>query len=179
MGNNLSNIKKYFVEMRVGAFFVGALILLLITLLSIRETTFWKGTNLLKVKFNCAEGLRPASPVRFCGVDVGEVKYVEVKQDDDLQPYVFVHIKVSADTRIPKNSYFFINSLSLFGEKYLEIVPPEKPEGFLIGGEVVEGISPTPLFNVVTNFNKTMQEVNDFVKDGKLKESFSNTITNI
>jgi phospholipid/cholesterol/gamma-HCH transport system substrate-binding protein len=179
MGNNLSNIKKYFVEMRVGAFFVGALILLLITLLSIRETTFWKGTNLLKVKFNFAEGLRPASPVRFCGVDVGEVKYVEVKQDDDLQPYVFVHIKVSADTRIPKNSYFFINSLSLFGEKYLEIVPPEKPEGFLIGGEVVEGISPTPLFNVVTNFNKTMQEVNDFVKDGKLKESFANTITNI
>lgn len=179
MGNNLSSIKKYFVEMRVGAFFIGAMILLLITLLSIRETTFWKGTRLLKVKFNFAEGLRPSSPVRFCGVDVGEVKYVEVKQDDDLQPYVFVYVKVSTDTRIPKNSYFFINSLSLFGEKYLEIVPPAKPEGFLTGGEVVEGISPTPLFNVITNFNKTMQEVNEFVKDGKLKESFANTITNV
>ncbi|MDD4954423.1 MAG: MlaD family protein [Candidatus Omnitrophica bacterium] len=179
MGNNLSNIKKYFAEMRVGAFFIGAMILLLITLLSMRETTFWKGTHLLKIKFNFAEGLRSASPVRFCGVDVGEVKYVEVKQEDDLQPYVVVYVKVSEDMRIPKNSYFFINSLSLFGEKYLEIVPPEKPEGFLTGGETVEGISPTPLFNVVTNFNKTMQQVNDFVKDGKLKESFANTITNV
>jgi phospholipid/cholesterol/gamma-HCH transport system substrate-binding protein len=179
MKNNFLAIKKYFVEMRVGAFFIGAFILLLITLLSMREATLFQGTRILKAKFNFSEGLRPASPVRFCGVDVGEVKYVEVKQDDDLQPFVYVHAKVNNNIRIPKNSYFFINSLSLFGEKYLEIIPPEKPEGYLTGAEIVEGISPTPLFNVLTNFNKTMKEVNEFVKDGKLRNSFETTITNI
>jgi phospholipid/cholesterol/gamma-HCH transport system substrate-binding protein len=179
MVNNFTNMKKYFAEMKVGAFFIGAMVLLFITLISMRSFNFLKQKNDYKVKFNFSEGLRTSSPVRFCGVDVGEVRIVEIKQEIDSQPYVYVIIRVDNDVRIPKNSYFFINSLSLFGEKYLEIVPPATPEGYLVGGEVVEGISPTPLFNVLTNFNKTMEEVNEFVKNGKIRESLQNTITNI
>ncbi len=179
MANGFTNIKKHFPEIKLGAFFIVALALLLITLISMRSFSFLKQKNDFKIKFNFSEGLRASSPVRFCGVDVGEVKYVEVKQKDDLQPFVYVHIRVDNDIRIPKNSYFFINSLSLFGEKYLEIVPPVKPDGYLREGEMVEGISPTPLFNVLTNFNKTMEEVNEFVKDGKLKTSLLNTVSNM
>lgn len=179
MANNFTNIKKYFAEMKVGAFFIGAIFLLLLTLISMRSFNFLKQKNDYKIKFNFSEGLRSSSPVRFCGVDVGEVRDVEVKQEDDLQPFVYVNIRVDNDVHIPKNSYFFINSLSLFGEKYLEIVPPAKPEGYLAGGEIVEGISPTPLFNVLTNFNKTMEEVNAFVKDGRIRDSLQNTIANI
>ncbi|MFA5271318.1 MAG: MlaD family protein [Candidatus Omnitrophota bacterium] len=179
MANNFTNIKKYFAEVKVGAFFVGAILILLLTLISMRSFNFLKQKNEYKVKFNFSEGLRSSSPVRFCGVDVGEVKDVEVKQEADLQPFVYVNIKVDSNVNIPKNSYFFINSLSLFGEKYLEIVPPAKPQGYLVTGEMVEGISPTPLFNVLTNFNKTMEEVNEFVKNGKIRDSLQNTITNI
>ena len=179
MANNFTNIKKYFAEMKVGAFFIGAIVLLLITLISMRSFNFLKQKNDYKIKFNFSEGLRSSSPVRFCGVDVGEVRDVEIRQKDDLQPLVYVNIRVDNSVHIPKNSYFFINSLSLFGEKYLEIVPPARPEGYLVGGEEVEGISPTPLFNVLTNFNKTMEEVSEFVKDGKIRDSLQNTIANI
>lgn len=179
MANNFTNVKKYFAEMKVGAFFIGAIVLLLIALVSMRSFNFLKQKNDYKIKFNFSEGLRSSSPVRFCGVDVGEVKHVEVKQEDDLQPFVYVHVMIDNDARIPKNSYFFINSLSLFGEKYLEIVPPAKPDGYLKAGDMVEGISPTPLFNVLTNFNKTMEEVNEFVRDGKIKTSLLNTVCNI
>ncbi|MEI8348580.1 MAG: MlaD family protein [Candidatus Omnitrophota bacterium] len=178
MKNNFSDIKKYFLEMKLGGFFLGALILVFITLISMREITFFKTKRMLTVKFNFSEGLRTSSPVRFCGVDIGEVKEVEIRQDANKQPLVYVHIKVDEQARIPRNSYFFINSLSLFGEKYLEIVPPEDPQGYVSPGETVEGISPTPLFNVLTNFNKTMSEVNEFVKDGKVRTSFENIITN-
>ncbi|MCM8786894.1 MAG: MlaD family protein [Candidatus Omnitrophica bacterium] len=173
-----SKIKKYAPEFKVGIVFFIALIILFVVLFSIRETTFWKGTYILKVKFNFSEGLRPASPVRFCGVDVGEVKKVTVVEENN-QPIVYVYAKISQDIHIPKNSTFIINSLSLFGEKYLEIVPPQKIEGFFSENEVAEGISPLPLFTVFSNFHKTMSEINEFVREGKLKTSFENTLTNI
>jgi ABC-type transporter Mla subunit MlaD len=90
-----------------------------------------------------------------------------------------VHLKIDKSSNIPKNSYFFINGLSLFGEKYLEIIPPENAQGYIKAGDIVEGISPTPLFHVITNFNKTMREINEFVKDGKVRHSFENTIANV
>lgn len=179
MKNRFFDIKKYLREIKVGSFFFGALLLLFITLLSMREFNFFKRTQILIVKFDFAEGLRASSPVRFCGVDVGEVKMVEVKRRDGTQPVVYVHIKVDKDSRIPKNSYFFINGLSLFGEKYLEILPPEKVDGYLQEGEVIEGNSPTPLFYVVAGVHKTMNEINEFVKDGKIRKSFEHTIANV
>jgi ABC-type transporter Mla subunit MlaD len=177
MKNNFLDIRKYPVEIRIGGFFLGALLLLFIALLSMRELTFFKGTYVLNIKFDFAEGLRPASPVRFCGVDVGEVRDVEIKEENN-RPVAYVYVKVQKEARIPKGSYFFINSLSLFGEKYLEITPPQAISDYLKEGESVEGISPTPLFNVFTNFNMTMEEIKEFVKEGKLKTSLENTMKN-
>jgi phospholipid/cholesterol/gamma-HCH transport system substrate-binding protein len=179
MKSRLLDIKKYFREIKVGVFFFGALLLLFITLFSMREFNFLKRKQNLVVKFDFAEGLRSSSPVRFCGVDVGEVRDVEVKRKDGQQPTVYVYIRIDKDARVPKGSYFFINGLSLFGEKYLEILPPQKIEGYLQDGEVVEGNSPTPLFYVVAGVHKTMNEVNEFVKDGKVRKSFENTIANV
>lgn len=57
------------------------------------------------------------------------------------------------------------------GEKYLEIDPPSVLTGYMNAGDVIEGISPIPLFNVFASFNKTMKEVSEFVKEGKIKTS--------
>jgi phospholipid/cholesterol/gamma-HCH transport system substrate-binding protein len=179
MRSKFFDIKKYFREIKVGIFFFGALFLLFITLLSMREFNFLKRKQNLIVKFNFAEGLRPSSPVRFCGVDVGEVTAVDIKRKDGGQPTVYVYIRVDKNSRIPKKSNFIINSLSLFGEKYLEVLPPQEIEGYLEEGEAVEGYSPVPLFYVVTGVNRAMNEVNEFVKDGKVRRSFENTIANI
>jgi phospholipid/cholesterol/gamma-HCH transport system substrate-binding protein len=168
------SIKRYLVEIKIGSFFLAALVLLFITLISIRELTFFKGTYVLTVKFNFAEGLRPSSPVRFCGVDVGEVI-----REENNRPIVYVHVKIQNGIRIPRNSYFFINSLSLFGEKYLEITPPQEITGYLSFNETIEGLSPIPLFNVFVTFNKTMKEISDFVREGEIKTSLENSMNNI
>ncbi|UCD15565.1 MAG: MCE family protein [Candidatus Omnitrophota bacterium] len=172
------NIKRYFAEIKVGIFFLFAFALLFYTLFSIREISLFKGTYIIKVEFDFAEGLRAASPVRFCGVDVGEVKKVEVVERDG-RPGVLVFAKIEKGILIPKQSYFFINSLSLFGEKYLEVTPSARVKNYIREGEIVEGISPIPLFNVFATFTKTMQEVSDFVKEGKIKKSFENTLLNM
>jgi phospholipid/cholesterol/gamma-HCH transport system substrate-binding protein len=178
MKRRLWDIRKYLVEIRTGSFFLVAFILLFIALISMRELSFFKGTYILKVRFNFAEGMRAASPIRFCGVDIGEVKEVMIQQEDN-QPVVYVYAKIQNGVQIPRNANFFINSLSLFGEKYLEITPPLQITDYYKEGDTAEGISPTPLFHTFNSFNKTMNEVTEFVKDGKIRTSIENTVSNV
>jgi len=178
MAKNLWDKKRSLVYIKVGTFFLLGIFLFFLLLMSIRDVKFFKGTYPIIIKFEFAEGLRQSSPVRFCGVDVGEVKSVEVKKEDN-RPFVYVHAKIEKGIQIPHNSDFFINSLSLFGEKYLEITPPLVVTEYMNDGDLVEGISPIPLFSVFATFTKTMEEVRLFVKEGKLKASFENTLANI
>ena len=175
---SLGERRRIITYIKVGGFFLIGIIILFITLISVKDVPALGGTYPVIVKFEFAEGLRPSSPVRFCGVDVGEVRKVLVKEKNN-KPLVYVYTKIQNKVRIPKDSYFFINSLSLFGEKYLEITPPESVAAHLTAGEVVEGVSPIPLFDVFATFTKTMREVREFVKEGKIKTSFENTITNL
>ena len=90
-----------------------------------------------------------------------------------------MYAKIQNGVNIPEGSYFFINSLSLFGEKYLEIAPPLLATAYIKKGDVIEGVSPIPLFNVVVSFTKTMEGVKEFVKEGKIKTSLENTLLNM
>ena len=175
---NLWDRKKSFAYIKLGSFFLVAFGLFFLTLLSMREVNIFKGSYIIIVRFDFSEGLRPSSPIRFCGVDVGEVKKVRIKEEGN-KPKVYVHAKIEKGVKIPKNSYFFINSLSLFGEKYLEINPPEEAIAYINEGDVIEGISPIPLFGLFATFNQTMKEIEQFVKEGKIKTSFENILLNI
>ncbi|MCK4520097.1 MAG: MCE family protein [Candidatus Omnitrophica bacterium] len=178
MAINLWDKNKSFTYIKLGSFFLVAILIFFAALLSIREISIFKGSYVVIVKFKFAEGLRISSPVRFCGVDVGEVKKVIIKEVGGKSK-VYVYSKVQEGVRIPKNSYFFVNSLSLFGEKYLEITPPVESEGYIKEGDVIEGTSPVPLFKVFAAFTKTMKEIDEFMKEGKIKNSFENILFNI
>ena len=178
MGINLWDKKKSFTYVKLGGFFLVAFGIFFLTLLSMREANVFKSSYVITVKFDFAEGLRPSSPVRFCGVDVGEVKKILIKEEEG-KAKVYVFVKVEKGVKIPKNSYFFINSLSLFGEKYLEIDPSEEATSYINEEDVIEGISPIPLSGLFATFNKTMKEIEGFVKEGKIKASFENILRNI
>ena len=171
-------MKRYISEIKVGIFLVGALFILLVVALSIKEVSFLKGSYVLKVKFEFAEGLKPASPVRFLGVNVGEVNKVEVKVIDN-QPVVYVYAKIKKEIRIPEGSKFFINSLSVFGEKYLEIIPPKEVTSFLEKDVEVQGISATPLFNIMDTFHKTVLKLEKLIEEEELRASLREIILNI
>lgn len=179
MDSNLWDKRKGLSYLKVGGFFLFGFLLFFITLISMKKVTFFRGSYPLIVSFEFAEGLRIASPVRFCGVDVGEVKKVAIKEEGGIRPLVYVHVTIEKGIRIPKGSEFIVNSLSLFGEKYLEIITPGAIEGYIAEGDIVEGISPIPLFSVFANFTKTMKEVSAFVREGELKASLESSLANI
>jgi len=170
---------KRHLEIKVGIFFLGALIILFIGVVSVRGLSLFKTSYIVKVQFDFAEGLTTASPVRFCGVDVGEVKKVEVRERGDRKPVVHVWAKVQNDVQIPRDSKFIINSLSLFGEKYLEILPPAAINGYLRKDEIVKGISGIPIANIFFSFNKAMKDLDSLVKEGKIKDSVDDILSNM
>ena len=173
------DIRRYLVEIKVGIFFIIALVLFFITIMSIREVSFFKGTYTVKVKFNFVEGLKTASPVRFCGVDVGEIGKIEVREESK-KPVVYVYAKIERGINIPLGSKFFINSLSLFGEKYLEITPPPFPSGrYIKEGMLIEGNSSIPLFNVVSSVHATAIKLQSFIEDSNVKNSLREALDNI
>ncbi len=178
MSKNLWDKKKSLTYIKLGSFFLIALFIFFITLLSLREVNIFEGTYTAIVKFEFVEGLRPASPVRFCGVDVGEVKGIVVKEEEG-KPLVYVTIKIQKDIKIPKESSFFVNSLSLFGEKYLEINPPSLVTTYINDGDTILGQSPESLFSVISSFAMTLQEVRDFVKESRMKGFLENILVNI
>jgi len=171
MEKNLIDKKTSFMYVKVGIFFLAAFFLLFIALLSMRKVDIFKENYVVTAKFDFVEGLRSSSPVRFCGVDVGQISKVVIVEEEG-EPLVRVYAQIEKGVRIPKDSYFFINSLSLLGEKYLEIAPSSSLSTMYINdGDVINGISPIPLFNVFVSFNRTMKEVSEFVKEGKIKTS--------
>ncbi len=178
MSQNIWDKNKSLSYIKVGIFFLSGFLVLFFTLISMKDVTFFRGTYHFVVRFEFAEGLRTSSPVRFCGVDIGEVKKVVVRESDG-RPWVYVYASADKKILIPKNSYFIINSLSLFGEKYLEILPPQEVKGYIQAQDVVEGVSPVPLFSIFSNFTKTMKEVSAFLTEGKLKASLENSLANI
>ena len=179
MKKKILDIRRYLVEIKLGIFFLIAAILFFIAIMSIREVSFFKGYYLLKVKFKFAEGLKSASPVRFCGVDVGEIDKLEVKTEKHM-PIVYVYAKVEKDINIPEGSKFFINSLGFFGEKYLEIMSPDKPiKKYLKEGSVIRGVDSPPLFDVITAVNDAALKLQDFVENSTIKEDLESSLSNI
>ena len=178
MPKNLWDKTRSITYIKIGSFFLVGFFLLFLTLISIREVNVFKGTYLINIKFDFAEGLRSSSPVRFCGVDVGEVKTVRIAEEGS-KPLVYIQAKIEKGIKIPKNSYFFINSLSLFGEKYLEVDPPEKAEAYLIEGETVDGLSPVPLFSIFAALSKTMNDVGKIVGDTGTQDTVGNILDNL
>lgn len=171
--------KDIFAEIKIGIFVIVAIFLFFITIISIRQISFFKGTYPLAVTFNFVEGLKAASPVRFCGVDIGEVDHLEIRQENG-NPIVYVFLKIEDDVLIPRATRFFINSLSLFGEKYLEIMPLYTgEEDYYQPGETIKGIESPPLFDVMAAIQTTMQKITNLVEGNEFSKSLQETAKNI
>ena len=178
MKKRLLGMNKVFLEVKIGIFSLGAIFLVFVAAVSIKDISFVKGGYIIKVNFTFAEGITPASPVRFCGVNIGEVKKVEIDEYNS-NPTVCVYAKIRKGAQIPCGSHIFINSLSVFGEKYVEIIPPDKIEDFLQGGDVVEGISSVPLASIMASFHETMTGLDAFIDEAELKDSLKDIVANV
>lgn len=129
-------------ELKVGIFvFIGLLIMIIFVLLISDIQTLVSGYN-INFKFNFINGIRVGAPVRFAGVDIGEVKRIRIVFNPQEQnTEVEISGLISKGVSIPIDSVVWVNTLGLLGEKYIEIMPGKNynefigPNGTLIGND--------------------------------------------
>ncbi len=136
-------------ELKVGIFVFMGLVILAMFVLWIGKFRALTSGYEIKVIFNFVNGVKIGAPVRFAGVDAGEVKTIKFyflpqEQKTKVQVAAWVRSKV----RIPRDSDIWINTLGLLGEKYIEIIPGKNYADCLRPHEELVGVDPLPMHEV-------------------------------
>ncbi|TRZ95465.1 MCE family protein [bacterium] len=141
-------------ELKVGIFVFIGMVILVIFILLIGDFKTWSSRYRINFVFNFANGVKIGAPVRYAGVDVGEVsgiKLVFVPREQRSKVQIIGWVK--NDLVIPADSTVWVNTLGLLGEKYIEVMPGKDYARCLKEGGTLVGTDPIP-----------MQEVGQLVK---------------
>lgn len=158
-------------ELKVGAFVFVALVILAVFIFKIGSLKSYGTGNPIRFVFSNVSGVKPGSPVRFSGVEMGEVsriKILENKERKKTQIEVIAHIKKSF--MIPQGSSAYINTLGLLGEKYIEIIPPDEFRTFLKSGDTIIGTDPVVMQEWVDEAQKIVKDFQGLMQKLKTAE---------
>lgn len=165
-------------EMKVGIFVFIGLAILAFFILSIGGFKTWSAGYRASFSFNFVNGIKKGAPVRFAGVDAGEVKKIDLVFDpQQSKPHVELRCWIKKEIRIPRDSTVWVNTLGLLGEKYVEVIPGANYADTLTSGQGLAGTDPMPMHevtelakNIAKNIDTTFTRINN--KEGTIGKLF-------
>jgi phospholipid/cholesterol/gamma-HCH transport system substrate-binding protein len=136
-------------ELTVGFFIFLGLVILLVFVFLIGDFKTWTAGYPVNFTFGFINGVKIGAPVRFAGVDVGEVKKINVEYLSQLQQtQVTITGWVKKNIKIPRDSTVWVNTLGLLGEKYIEVMPGDDYANFISPGGSITGNDPIAMHEV-------------------------------
>jgi len=174
-------------ELKVGIFIFIGIVILSVIVFSIGNFYGVKRGYVLNVLFNFANGISVGAPVRYAGVEVGEVQDIEVYFDEKENiPMIRLRIWVAQNTWVNEDASATINTLGLLGEKYLEIIPGTRETRLLQKGDTLRGNDPVSTEEltretkeILAKVDKMIESINKVVGDEEFRVSLKNTLANL
>ncbi len=158
-------------EMKVGIFVFIGLVILVIFILSIGGFKTWSSGYYININFNFVNGVKIGAPVRFAGVDVGEVKKIKLEfVPEQSRSNVHLIVWVRDIVKIPADSSVWVNTLGLLGEKYIEIMPGKDYANYLKNNQLLTGVDPLPIHEIFNRSENIMRNLDDGIAQIKNKE---------
>ncbi|MCM8796591.1 MAG: MlaD family protein [Candidatus Omnitrophica bacterium] len=156
-------------ELKVGIFVFLGLVILFVFILSIGSFKTWTSGYHVNFIFTFVNGIKVGAPVRFAGVDVGEVKGLEFMPADRKSQKNKIRIDcwLKREIKIPVDSTVWVNTLGLLGEKYIEIIPGQNYGKCLAENESLIGQDPLPMHEVTVKLKQIAEDLE--VNLGRLK----------
>ena len=172
-------------ELKVGIFVFVGLIVLVIFILSIGGFKTWSSGYRINLYFNFVNGVKEGAPVRFAGVDVGEVKKVILEFiPQENRSSVRLEVWIRNIIKIPADSSVWVDTLGLLGEKYVEIIPGKDYVNYLKSNDSLVGVDPLPMHQLFKNAESILRNLDEGIgqirnKEGSLgKLLYDDTIYN-
>ncbi len=162
------------IEIKVGALIVVCLVILIAFFLLLGNITFGE-SELIEIDWRVSGGLREGAPVKVVGLKAGRVESVEYRggqYDEAVGRPVYVRVKISIKPELRdtlrKDAQFYLTTLGLLGEKYVEIDPGAADEP-LPEGIIPEGVPPMRMEVMAANINKTLSTATRILADNEEK----------
>jgi len=144
-------------ELKVGFFVFIGLTILVVFVLSIGGFKTWSSGYRINLIFNFVNGVKIGAPVRFAGVDVGEVKKINLQfKSSENHTRVCLEVWIRDIVRVPADSTVWVNTLGLLGEKYVEIIPGKDYSHALKENESLTGVDPMPTHELFSKAGNIM-----------------------
>ncbi|MFZ5788048.1 MAG: MlaD family protein [Acidobacteriota bacterium] len=136
---------------RLGAFMVGALVIIGVFIIKIEEIPFGSRSGRVRVQatFPSVAGLDEKSPVRLAGVRVGLVERIDLEGDRAL-----VTLALDKDVALRQGASAEVTSLGMLGDKYVELFPGPAGNPPLAPGTILQGVSPVSFDQVLKTANE-------------------------
>ncbi|TAM34189.1 MCE family protein [bacterium] len=158
-------------ELKVGIFVFVGLVILGIFILSIGGFKTWSSGYHINLNFNFVNGVKVGAPVRFSGVDVGEVKKVDLSFiPQENRSNVRLDIWLRNNIKIPADSSVWVNTLGLLGEKYIEIMPGKDYANCLKANDSLIGRDPLPMHQIFNRAENILRNLDDGIAKIRNKE---------
>jgi len=163
-------------ELKVGIFVFIGLIILIVFVLMIGDFRLINPGYAFKVSFGFANGVKVSAPVRLSGVEVGEVKSINIGYDDQTKkPVVLIDVWVKKGSRIPIDSRVWVNMLGVLGEKYIEIIPGQNYLALLREGSTIIGEDPISVQELTDLSREIALQIGNTVKVAEISLNKLNT----
>ncbi len=134
------------VELKVGLFVLSGLLVLAIFVLLIGDFKNRVSSYKVNFQFNFINGVRKGAPVRFAGVDVGQVTDIRlVPSPREHATKIEIVGIVRNDIKIPVDSQVWVNTLGILGEKYIDVMPGKDYSVFIGENATMIGNDPVAM----------------------------------
>jgi phospholipid/cholesterol/gamma-HCH transport system substrate-binding protein len=175
---------------------VGLFMFIGIVLIGALMLTFTRGIGVFQPKYEVnmrvrnVAGLKPRSAVTLSGVQIGNVKSVEL---DETNKNVIVRLTILKEFPLHADSKFVIEQVGVLGDQFVVITPGSSDAPFLKDGEEVVGTEPFNLTEVAqsasallrkfeqlgSTVEKAITRVNDQVLDSQTLSNLSSAVQSI
>jgi phospholipid/cholesterol/gamma-HCH transport system substrate-binding protein len=148
-------------ELKIGVLTIFALVVVAITifLLTGGKGFFWQRYN-LKTRFNNVAGLKPGSPVRVAGKEIGSITDVVFAGE---QVDVIFQVNKEIRDRITTESTATLGSVSLLGEGAVDVTPSALGTPVPEWGYVKTGRQPAQIAEITDMASQGMATVNRLI----------------
>ncbi len=174
-------------EFKVGIFVAIGIAIGISMIFMAQEIKYSQQRYTIKVRFDFANGIEISAPVRVAGVQLGEVKNIEIVRDEQAKKTaVDLYVLLDKKAKVEKDAEAFINTLGLIGEKYVEIIPGTPGSEVIRPGEMLAGRESVPMekltqkgYEIANGLGDTIKHLNTLVGDPETQAAFKATMLDI
>jgi phospholipid/cholesterol/gamma-HCH transport system substrate-binding protein len=153
-------------NLRVGVFLMAGLLLAALAIFAVGEKSgLFEGKTHVYVYFADISGLVPGASVRLAGLDVGTVSAIEFSEAlDQREARVELSIKSRYMKRIRKDSYAFVDSKGLLGDKIINIALGSSKSPPVVDGETLKTRPAMSMENLANKLEEAITSITQVTK---------------